>query len=423
MKEELLHFIWQYRRFSYAPLTLVNNSELQILKVGQLNSNSGPDFFNSKINLNGLIWVGSTEIHLKSSDWNKHKHHLDKSYNGVILHVVWENDITIFNQLGEEIPTLVLADYVEPGIIDKIDVLMNSQKWIPCQKLFPNVDPFILVQFLERIFIERLELKSEKVAQLLIDNRNSWDDVFYQLLCESFGLKVNSMPMMQLSKLLPFKILLKHKDHLTQLEALMFGVSGFLKEPKDKYSTMLAKEFSFLKKKYQLVEMDLASWKFLRMRPNSFPTVRIAQLAALIYDNDRLFSKLINFENVKEIENVFSSLASDYWSNHYSFNKSSLFSCKKIGKQLVHNVIINSLVPLLVLYSKEKQDYSYQERAISLMYALTPEKNSCVSRFDKLGFKSKNAAQSQSFLHLKKHYCDKKKCLSCNIGNHLMNEC
>jgi hypothetical protein len=246
MKEELLHFIWQYRRFSYAPLTLVNNSELQILKVGQLNSNSGPDFFNSKINLNGLIWVGYTEIHLKSSDWNKHKHHLDKSYNGVILHVVWENDITIFNQLGEEIPTLVLADYVEPGIIDKIDVLMNSQKWIPCQKLFPNVDPFILVQFLERIFIERLELKSEKVAQLLIDNRNSWDDVFYQLLCESFGLKVNSMPMMQLSKLLPFKILLKHKDHLTQLEALMFGVSGFLKEPKDKYSTMLAKEFSFL---------------------------------------------------------------------------------------------------------------------------------------------------------------------------------
>lgn len=168
------------------------------------------------------------------------------------MHVVWENDITIFNQLGEEIPTLVLADYVEPGIIDKIDVLMNSQKWIPCQKLFPNVDPFILVQFLERIFIERLELKSEKVAQLLIDNRNSWDDVFYQLLCESFGLKVNSMPMMQLSKLLPFKILLKHKDHLTQLEALMFGVSGFLKEPKDKYSTMLAKEFSFLKKKVSI---------------------------------------------------------------------------------------------------------------------------------------------------------------------------
>jgi hypothetical protein len=186
---------------------------------------------------------------------------------------------------------------------------------------------------------------------------------------------------------------------------------------------MLAKEFDFLKKKYQLVEMDLASWKFLRMRPNSFPTVRIAQLAALIYDNDRLFSKLLNFENIKEIENVFSSIASDYWSNHYCFNKSSLFSCKKIGKQLVHNVIINSLVPLLVLYSKEKQDYSYQERAISLMHALAPEKNSCVSRFNNLGFKSKNAAHSQSFLHLKKHYCDKKKCLSCNIGNHLMNEC
>ena len=217
MKEELLHFIWQYRRFSYSPLTLVNNSEIQILKVGQINSNSGPDFLNSKINLNGPILVGSTEIHLKSSDWNKHKHQLDKSYNGVVLHVVWENDIAIFNQLGEEIPTLVLADYVEPGIIEKIEALMSSQKWIPCQKLFPSVDPFILAQFLECIFIERLELKSEKVAQLLNDNRNSWDDVFYQLLCESFGLKVNSTPMMQLLKLLPFKILLKHKDNITKL--------------------------------------------------------------------------------------------------------------------------------------------------------------------------------------------------------------
>ena len=164
MKEELLYFIWQYRCFSYTPLTLLNNSEIQILKVGQINSNSGPDFLNSKINLNGLIWLGSTEIHLKSSDWNKHKHHLDKSYNGVVLHVVWENDIAIFNQLGEEIPSLALADYIEPGIIDKIEALMSSQKWILCQKLFTSVDPFILVQFLERIFIERLELKSEKVA-------------------------------------------------------------------------------------------------------------------------------------------------------------------------------------------------------------------------------------------------------------------
>ena len=423
MKEELLHFIWRYRHFSHTPLTLINNSEIQILRVGHLNPDAGPDFLNSKIILKGLIWVGSVEIHLKSSDWDKHGHHLDKAYNGVVLHVVWENDKPVYNQVGEEIPTLVLADYVVPSLVDRVESMMNNHKWIPCQKLLPDVDPFILIQFLERIFIERLQKKSEKVAKLLDDSRSNWDDVFYQLLCESFGLKVNSIPMLQLSKLLPFKILSKHKDNLMQLEALMFGVAGFLNNPNDSYSINLNKEFQFLKIKYGLVEMDLVSWKFLRMRPNSFPTVRIAQLAALIHDHGRLFSKLINFENKKEVEKIFDSKASDYWSNHYNFNKTSIFSCKKIGKQLVDNVLINSLVPLLILYSKEKQDNSYQEKAISLMYILNPEKNSYIKRFEKLGFKSKNAAQSQSFLHLKKHYCDQKKCLSCNIGNHLLNKC
>jgi hypothetical protein len=423
MKEELLHFIWQYRHFSHTPLILVNNSEIQILSVGHLNSDSGPDFLNSKIILNGLVWVGSVEIHLKSSDWDKHGHHLDEAYNGVLLHVVWENDSVVYNQLGEEIPTLVLADYVDPGLIDRVEGLINNQKWIPCQKLLPNVDPIILIQFLERIFIERLQEKSDKVAKLLEDSGNNWDEVFYQLLCQSFGLKVNSIPMLQLSKLLPFKILSKHKDNLMQLEALLFGVSGFLNDPKDVYTTNLSKEFQFLKTKYGLVEMDLVSWKFLRMRPISFPTVRIAQLAALIHDHGRLFSKLINFENKKELEKIFDSKASDYWSNHYNFNKMSIFSCKKIGKQLKDNVLINSLVPLLFLYSRDKQDSSCQDKAISLMYVLSPEKNSYIKRFEKLGFKSKNEAQSQSFLHLKKHYCDRKKCLSCNIGNYLLSKC
>ena len=423
MKEELLHFIWQYRHFSHAPLKLINKSEIQILKVGQLNPDSGPDFLNAKINLNGLIWVGSIEIHLKSSDWNKHGHHLDKAYNGVVLHVVSQNDKLVYNQLGEQIPTLVLTDYVDNSLIDKVENLMNNQNWIPCQKLLPAVDPFILAQFLERIFVERLQIKSNKIAKLLKENANSWDDTFYQLLCESFGLKVNAIPMLQLSNLLPFKVLLKHKNNLLQLEALLFGVAGFLNNPKDNYSIKLSKEHQFLKTKYNLVEVDLVSWKFLRMRPNSFPTVRIAQLAALIYNNDRLFSKLINFESIKELSSVFEAKASEYWTNHYNFNKKSIYLLKNIGKQLHDNILINTLVPILVLYSKEKQDSSYQEKSINLMYNLNAEKNKYVTHFEKLGFKSKNAAHSQSFLHLKNTYCDEKKCLSCNIGNHLLNNC
>ena len=285
------------------------------------------------------------------------------------------------------------------------------------------VNNFVLVQFLERIFVERLQIKSQRVAHLLKQNANSWDDTFYQLLCESFGLKVNATPMLQLSTLLPFKILFKHKNNLIQLEALLFGVAGFLNNPKDSYSIKLSKEYNFLKSKYKLVEVDLTSWKFLRMRPNSFPTVRIAQLATLIYNNDRLFSKLLNFENIKELRSVFEAKASDYWSNHYNFNKKSIYSHKNMGKQLKDNILINALVPILVLYSTEKQESSYQEKAINLMYSLNAEKNKYVKRFEKLGFKSKNAAHSQSFLHLKKSYCDEKKCLSCNIGNHIFNKC
>ena len=204
MKEELLHFIWKYRRYSLDPLYLTNNSLIKVLKVGQLNNDSGPDFINSKIILNGLIWVGSVEIHIKSSDWEKHNHKTDKNYNGVILHVVWQNDKTIYNQLGEELPTLVLSDYVEKGFIDKTYSLLNNEKFIPCEKLISDVDSFIILKFLERIFIERLEYKSNQLALLLKKKINSWEEVFYQLICKSFGLKVNAMPMLHLSSAILF---------------------------------------------------------------------------------------------------------------------------------------------------------------------------------------------------------------------------
>lgn len=421
MKEELLHFIWKYRRYSLDPLYLTDNSLIKVLKVGQLNNDSGPDFINSKIILNGLIWVGSVEIHIKSSDWEKHNHQTDKNYNGVILHVVWQNDKTIYNQLGEELPTLVLSDYVEKGFIDKIYSLLNNEKFIPCEKLISDVDSFVLLKFLERIFIERLEYKSNQLALLLKKKINSWEEVFYQLICKSFGLKVNAMPMLHLSELLPYKLLLKHNDNLLQLEALLFGVAGFLNKPNDDYTKELSKEYKFLKKKYNLVEMNVTNWKFLRMRPNSFPTVRIAQLASFLFNNNRLFSNFLNFKNIKDIYSFFDFKTSEYWNNHYNLNKPSIFLIKKVGVQLIDNILINALVPILVLYSKEKQNLYFQEKAINLMYNLKAEKNKCSKKFKSLGFNINNAAHSQSFLHLKKFYCDQKKCLSCNIGNQLLN--
>jgi hypothetical protein len=218
MKENLLHYIWQFRLYDSLNLFLTNNKSILVKSVGQINNDAGPDFVNANIVVDDIIWVGFVEIHVKSSDWKKHNHQNDPKYNGVILHVVWEDDEQVYNQSGEAIPTIELKDFVNVAFLDRYERLMHSQKWIPCQDSFKNVNDTIKVHFLER-----LQDKAENVSDLLVYNNNDWDETFYQMLCKSFGSNVNSQPMLQLAKQLPFKILFKHKDNLVQLEALLFG--------------------------------------------------------------------------------------------------------------------------------------------------------------------------------------------------------
>lgn len=420
MNEQLLHYLWQFCHFETLNLTTTRDISLSIFNVGKHNFNAGPDFINSHIKIDDLDWHGDVELHIKSSDWLKHNHQNDKRFNTVILHVVWQYDIEIKNQKGEAIHCLELKQRVNQGLLNRYEQLMNSKSWIFCQPYLKETDEFIVNSFLDRLLIERLEYKSKLLYDNFISLKNDWKAVFYQSLCESVGLKINSQPMYSLSKMLPFNILLKHKNNLFQIESLLFGVAGFLNEVYDDYGKLLKKEFSFLKHKYSLDEMEVSQWFFMRLRPSSFPTVRIAQLAKLIFNNTNLFSKVLEAKSINQLKKIFESSVDGYWLTHYHFKKESNSRKKSIGKSLIDSIIINTICPLLFVYSQQKSLPLFQERAVFFLEQIEAENNSIIKKFSEIGISVNNAAQSQALIQLKGNYCESKKCLNCNIGNVLI---
>ena len=416
MKEALLHYIWQYRQYAALKLKTKCGQSIQVLKTGIHNTHAGPDFEYAHICIGNTKWAGSVEVHLKSSDWNKHKHQNDAAYNNVILHVVWEDDTSIQNQLGEQIPTLELKNLVSEKLLSKYEFLMQHKAWIPCENFIGGIKQTHLHHFLDRLLVERLQEKSAVVKEVLVTNNNDWEETFYQFFCRSLGIQINAEPMFQLSQLLPQKILAKHSSNLFQLEALLFGVAGLLQNTSDEYTVNLSKEFGFLQHKYRLQVLKASQWKFLRLRPASFPTVRLAQLAHLIHQHNRMFSKVLEANSIKELEQLFQVHTSDYWQTHYRFGVESKQRRKSIGKQLVHTIFINTIAPFYILSAKAKNNEAYQQKALEFLAHMQAEKNTVIRQFDNLGVSADSAAQSQALLQLKKHYCDAKKCLQCVVG-------
>ena len=422
MNEQLLHYFWQFCHFETSSLLTTDNVSLSILKLGTHNFDAGPDFTNSHIRLDKLDWHGDVELHVKSSDWFRHNHQHNERYNSVILHVVWEYDEKTTNQKGENIQCLELKQLVNQELLDRYQQLMNSKSWILCQPYFKKTDEFIVHLFLERLLIERLEKKSRLLHEHFMSLTNDWEAVLYQSLCHSVGLKINAQPMYYLSRLLPFKILSKHKNNLFQMESLLFGVAGFLKNIHDDYGSLLRKEFLFLKHKYKLEEMEVSQWFFMRLRPSSFPTVRIAQLAKLIVSNTNLFSKILDADSIKELHKIFEISLEGYWLTHYHFTNQSNSRKKSMGKSLINTIIINTICPLLFVYSQQKSLPKYQEKAIRFLQQIQAEKNSIIKKFSEMGISIETAAQSQALIQLKRNYCEPKKCLNCSIGNTLITE-
>lgn len=416
--EAILHFIWKYKLFNFLGLSTTDGQSLQIIQAGIHNFDSGPDFFNGKVKIGSTLWAGNIEIHLKSSDWLKHKHQIDKAYDNVVLHVVWEHDSDIFRTDGTVLPVLELQHVVQQNIIDNYHQLVLSDSWIPCEAQLPFIDEFVKNQTLDRMLSERLEEKAAHMRAIFQLKSSSWEDTFYTILARSFGFKVNALPFELLAKNLPQLTLAKHKNAALQVEALVFGVAGFLDfKFADEYPKALKREFDFLRAKYQLSVLEVSLWKFSKTRPDNFPTVRLAQFAALVLQSQHLFSKIIGVKSKNEYAELFKAMpVNPYWETHFRFDKSVERRSVTIGKSSIDNLLINAIAPLLFFYGKETGDKNSIDSALNLLLSLAPEENQIVRGFRQRGMGAGNAFDTQALIHLKKSYCDLKKCVNCGIG-------
>lgn len=422
MKEAFLHFVWRYKKFQLTPLTTTQNQAVHVHTLGQYNTNSGPDFFNAKIEIDQQLWAGNVEIHVKSSDWYAHKHETDTNYDNVILHVVWDDDVEVFRKDGTVIPALELKHYVDAAVIERYNNLLKANTtWINCEQDIAEVDKFSLTNWLERLYIERLEQKSELILKLLKNSQNDWEAVLFKLLAKSFGLKVNADAFLSVANSFDFSLVRKLQSNSLQLEALFFGQAKLLEHSlDDKYYKTLQQEYKYLKQKFKLSQTVVVAPQFFRLRPTNFPTIRLAQLANLYYQHKQLFSKVIHCTSAKALYNIFSVSTSVFWKSHYTFSKSSKTSEKKLTKGFIDLLLINTLIPLQFSYAKYTGTDN-NATLITFIQDLKAEQNTVIKRYKRLGVPTENALHSQALLQLKTKYCDVNKCLQCAIGNVLLN--
>ncbi len=417
MSEELIYYIWQHRLFDHGALLTREGEAIEIMMPGQRNNDAGPDFTNARIRIGDTLWAGNVEIHQKSSDWLYHKHQYDPSFANIILHVVYEDDKA--GVTGS--PTLELKGRIQESLLSRYHYLLNNTQWIPCEKMLRDVDEFTFTLCLERMVIERLEQKTLAIEALLTRSVNSWEETMYQLTARGFGLKVNREPFELLACSLPLNIIAKQKLDLGSIEALLFGQAGMLNDqPLDEYQAKLQREYRYLQHKYQLRPIQSHSWKFMRLRPPSFPTVRLAQFAMLLHRSVHLFSKVLEIKGLDDIEELFKVSTSEYWETHYTFGKESPRKVKELGSETLHLLVINTIAPILFTYARHKGDMDLQDRALEWLEQIKAEQNEITKHWADLGRKSKSAYESQALIQLKNEHCDHKKCLNCAIGNNLL---
>lgn len=421
MNEEFLYYVWKYKIFTDINLKTSDAKQVSILKTGIHNKNSGPDFLNVQLKIDEQLWAGNVEMHIKSSDWYLHKHEEDVNYDAVILHVVWEHDVAVFMKNNKPLPTLELKNFVSKELLENYNRLVyHQQKFIPCENQLTTIDDFILHNWLERLYFERLENKSTFIKDLLLDTNADFEAVLFQLLAKNFGLKVNGDAFLQLATSMDFSVVKKERFDLEQLTALFFGQAGFLEENlEEHYHQQLKEKYQYLKHKHTLKPISKNTFQFFRMRPQNFPTIRISQIASLYFTHQNLFSKLMNIQKKEEFYALFSFEVDAFWKIHYTFESESKKSSKKLTKSFVDLIIINTIIPLKFLYLQSKGEVS-ENGIMQLIKQVSSEKNSIISNFIDLKINPKNAMESQALLELKNNYCTKKRCLQCAIGNNLL---
>jgi hypothetical protein len=421
MHEDFLHYLWRMKRFDFTDLRTTQGDSIELLDGGTPNGDAGPDFTQARIRIAGTLWVGNVEMHLRSSDWLRHAHQEDPAYENVILHVVFEEDQPIYYRDGARIPCLELRGRTPARLRGLYQALRHGAHWIPCAPQYSETPELTRQLWLDRLLVERLERKTAAIAARIERLRGDWEEAFYQHLARSFGLQVNAEPFDQLAVALPISVLRRYQSSLFQMEALLFGQAGLLDEDfQDDYPRRLKQEAQHLINKHQLNPFPAVIWKFSRLRPANFPSLRIAQFATLIYQSGHLFSKMLTAKNSKEIEHMFEVRLSNYWKDHYRFDRRSKRATKTLGEDSIHHIIINTIAPFLFLYGKERQEFDLQDRALHLLEELPPENNAVVRKWHELGQSAQSAYESQALLQLKNEYCTRQRCLYCAVGSSIL---
>ena len=421
MKEDFLHYVWQYKKFTFTNLKTVSGQQLTIIHSGYYTQQAGPDFFTAQISIEHQKWAGNVEIHLKSSDWYVHHHETDTNYDNVILHVVWEHDTEVFRKNNTEIPVLELKKYVSNEVLKHYKTLFTQKSWINCENQLRLIDDFTRTNWLERLFFERLEKKANEVEFLLQKNKNDWEATFFQLLAKSFGLNTNGEAFLKMAENIPFQIIRKERFEVENLEALFFGFFGLLdEEMEDAYFLNLKKRWIYFKHKYQLEINYFQPVQFFKHRPDNFPTIRLAQLAQLVVLHHAIFQLISTAKSMKEIYPLFNITISEYWKTHYVFDKQHSKKEKKIAKSFIDLIVLNCVLPFKFAYGHSIGNLN-PEDLIDLASEISAEKNSIIDKFNEFGLVSSNSFQSQAILQLKKEYCNTNKCLNCAIGQKLIN--
>ncbi|HOO94991.1 MAG TPA: DUF2851 family protein [Proteiniphilum sp.] len=419
-QEQLLHYVWKYRLYPRDALVTTDGCRVEVIDPGEQNPHAGPDFFNAKVRIGEVMWAGNVEIHDSSADWYLHGHHLDPVYNSVVLHLSGRVNREVVNQKGESVPQTVLP--LTEKVRNNADYLLHSDHPLPCRDFIAGMDQRLVRSWLDDLSLERLERKCDEIYNHLNRFNHSWDEVFYVILTRNFGFGLNSPPFESLALSLPLNYILRHNDDLQMVEALLFGQAGLLEDSgvKDSYYRRLQSDYRFLSNKYGLRCLEGFLFSKMRIRPYSFPHVRIAQLASLLQHAGRLFSTVLETENPVRMTELFRYEPSEYWATHYTFGKESPKTNKSLGAASLEILLINTVAPILFTYGKQTDREQFCDRGFQLLHFLKPERNAIVETFRELGIQPANASDSQALIQLRKEYCDRKKCLYCRIGHSLL---
>lgn len=421
--ELMLHYVWKHKIFPLHELTTTDGKSITVINPGTHNKNAGPDFLNALIKIDDITWSGNVELHLKSSDWKKHHHEINPDYNSVILHVTTENDCDVVCCNGNKPPQLILEipDYIK----NNYEELKSNDVLPQCSDILSEIPLFTIHSWLSALFIERLEEKTCQINEYRDLCDKNWENSFFITIARNFGFGINGNAFEQWAYSIPMNALAKHRDNLFQIEAIFFGQAGLLEKDyinttdisNNDYLKKLQLEYSYLKQKFSLNPINPTIWRFLRLRPQNFPHIRIAQLAMMYHEGKLNLSKIIEAENISAIYSLIDTKVSDYWKTHYTFSfEESNNSQKKLSTSSKNLLIINSIIPMLFAYGQYKSNEILKDKAIRLINEIPSENNHIIRDWNNAGICCSSAADSQALLQLTKKYCSNHDCLRCRFG-------